>query len=573
VKNNNSIATLFFLAPLVACFVGTFVGVADAQLPAGWVMTTGTAHSHSQSAPLSSMTPCPAALGSSALEEAARTGKTPHSGVATGKNEPSGNFLSDPIVNFDGLHVGKLPAGDDCSLTGYASDTSGAVGFNYYVQMVNTAIVVYDKSGNVLAGPVGTRRFWRDQPDCGGDQIWSDSVVRFDRYANRWIIARPGKLPKGSDLCVAVSQTSDPTGAYDQYAFEVNNDVNRLANFFNDYPKISVFPDAYYATADPNKIFSGLGNTISAFERGAMLAGDPEPKFVTFFVPAPRDPSPRDPSKVTHSHMLAADLEGTRLPLTGTPEYIVQVQDSHLGFPADRLQVYEFHVDWDSPESSAFTPTQSLVPQPFNSNACHDGFFCIEQPDVHQRIDSLSYGYMMQRLTYRNFGPRQSLLFDHTVAADGDPAHDHAGIRWYELRMTTRGQTRSPWEIYQQGTYAPDANDRWLGSMAMDRMGNIALGFSVSGSSLHPSIHYTGRRPTDPLGTLPVGESSLIDGDGSQQSYTNFGDYSQMTIDPSDDCTFWYTGTYYPMTTNPNDWHTRIGSFRFTNCHGKDEPK
>jgi hypothetical protein len=304
-----------------------------------------------------------------------------------------------------------------------------------------------------------------------------------------------------------------------------------------------------------------------------MLAGDPEPQFVTFFVPAPRDPSPRNPSKVTHSHMLAADLEGTRLPLTGTPEYIVQVQDSHLGFPTDRLQVYEFHVDWDSPTSSTFTPTQSLVPQPFNSNACHDGFFCIEQPDVSQRIDSLSYGYMMQRLTYRNFGPRQSLLFDHTVAADGDPAQDHAGIRWYELRMTTRGQTRSPWEIYQQGTYAPDANDRWLGSIAMDRMGNIALGFSVSGSDVRPSLHCAGRRPTDPLGTLPLGELSLIDGDGSQHSYTNFGDYSQMTIDPSDDCTFWYTGTYYPETTTPNDWHTRIGSFRFTNCHGKDEPK
>ena len=177
---------------------------------------------------------------------------------------------------------------------------------------------------------------------------------------------------------------------------------------------------------------------------------------------------------------------------------------------------------------------------------------------------------MMQRLTYRNFGPRQMLLFNHTVAADGDPSQDHAGIRWYELRMTTRGRTHSPWEIYQQGTYAPDADSRWLGSIAMDRMGNIALGFSVSGTSVHPSIHYTGRRPTDPLGTLPLGEMSLIDGRGAQLDDTRYGDYSQMTIDPSDDCTFWYTGTYYPTTSPANDWHTRIGSFRFTNCHGSD---
>src|SRR5207244_2474450 len=322
---------------------------------------------------------------------------------------------------------------------------------------------VYDKSGNLLAGPVSCTTFWENQPDCG--QICgTDSVVRFDRYANRWVIGFPGWGLNGDGLCMAVSQTSDPTGPYDQYAFEVNSIANGLFGFFNDYPKISVFPDAYYATGDPNRIFTGLGNTISAFERAAMLAGNETPQSVTFFVPAPRSPF-----QVTHSHMLAADLDGTRLPPRDTPEYVVQVQDSNLGFPADRLQVYEFHVDWDAPTSSTLVPTQSLIPQPFNSNACEDGFFCIKQPRVTQRIDSLSYGYMMQRLTYRNFGPRQSLLFNHTVAADGDPSHDHAGIRWYELRMTTRGQTRSPWEIYQVGTYAPDADDRWLGSMAMDR--------------------------------------------------------------------------------------------------------
>src|SRR6266540_4449353 len=520
---------VFLVALFVAVPVATFVGVADAQLPPGSVKTVGTAHSHSVTRiPLSQMatctTPTPTPTATVGGIGPARPGP---------KSDPGQNPLSGPIVSFD-----------------------------YYVQTVNYAIIVYDKSGNVLAGPVSGTTFWENQPDLGGSYYWSDAVVRFDRYANRWVISRPGGTPYGQYLGIAVSQTSDPTGKYDQYAFEVNNTANQLSGFFNDYPKISVFSDAYYATADPNKIFSGLGNTISAFERGAMLAGNPEPQFVTFFVPAPAS----TPPQMTRSHMLAADLEGARLPPTDTPEYIVQVQDSHLGFPADRLQVYEFHVDWNSPTSSTLVPTTSLVPQPFNSNACHGEFFCIEQPGVAQRIDSLSYGYMMQRLTYRNFGPGQTLLFNHTVAADGDPSQDHAGIRWYELRMTTRDGTQSPWEIYQQGTYAPDASDRWLGSIAMDKAGNIALGFNVSGASVFPSIHYAGRRPNDPLGTLPLGELTLIDGDGAQLHDTRFGDYSQMTIDPSDDCTFWYTGTYYPTTSDPNDWHTRIGSFRFTNC-------
>src|SRR5262249_38689557 len=154
-------------------------------------------------------------------------------------------------------------------------------------------------------------------------------------------------LAHGQNLCLAVSQTGDPTGKYDQYAFEVNNTANGLSGFFNDYPKISVFSDAYYATADPDKIFSGRGNTISAFERAAMLAGEESPQFVTFFVPAPQHPS-----QTSHSHMLAADLDGKKLPPKGAPEYVVQVQDSNLGFPAGRLQVYEFHVDWNSPASS-----------------------------------------------------------------------------------------------------------------------------------------------------------------------------------------------------------------------------
>lgn len=541
----------FLVALLVALTFETFVGLARAQLPPGSIMTVGTANSHSVSIPLSQMTPCPGGPIGPALPRI--------------RTKSGNNPLSDPIVSFEGLHLGELHNGCSYFPMVAASDDSGAVGFDNYVQVVNGAIAVYDKSGNLLAGPISETTFWANQPDCAGIYTFGDAVVRFDRNANRWVVSSPGAGPFAQDLCMAVSRTSDPTGNYDQYAFGVNNIANGLFGFLNDYAKIAVFHDAYYAIGDPNKIFSGLGNTISALERAAMLTGNPAPQFVTFFVPAPRNLPPQ----ITHSHMLAADLDGWRLPPPDTPEYVVQVQDSHLGFPAGRLQVYEFHVDWNSPMSSTLVPTTSLVPQPFNSNACVDQT-CIKQPQGGALLDSLSYGYMMQRLTYRNFGPRQTLLLNHTVAADGDPSQSHAGIRWYELRMTTRGRTRSPWEIYQQGTYAPDANDRWLGSIAMDRMGNIALGFNVSGANVYPSIHYAGRQPTDPLGTLPLGEMSLIDGGGVQVHGFLFGDYSQMTIDPVDDCTFWYTGTYYPTTSTPYDWHTRIGSFRFSNCPGRD---
>jgi hypothetical protein len=539
----------FLVGLLLALAFETFVSLADAQLPPGSIMTVGTASSHSVTIPLSQMATCPTPTPTPTASPTA----------AERKSEPGGSFLSDPIVSFEGLNLGELHSGCSYFPNVAASDDSGAVGFDNYVQVVNGAIAVYDKSGNVLAGPISETTFWANQPDCAGIYTFGDAVVRFDRYANRWVISSPGAGPFAQDLCMAVSKTSDPTGRYDQYAFGVDNIANGLFGFLNDYAKPSVFSDAYYAIGDPNRIFTGIGNTISAFERAAMLAGNPMPQFVTYFVPAPRSPF-----QITHSHMLAADLDGRRLPPSHTPEYVVQVQDSNLGFPAGRLQVYEFHVDWNSPSSSTLIPTASLIPEPFNSNACTDQA-CIKQLGTTNRLDSLSYGYMMQRLTYRNFGTYQTLLFNHTVAADGDESHNHAGIRWYELRKPAGARTRGPWEIYQQGTYAPDANDRWLGSIAMDVNGNIALGFGVSGHDMYPSLHYAGRRPTDPLGTLPLGELSLIDGGGVQLHEFMFGDYSQMTIDPVDDCTFWYTGTYF-MTTTPYNWHTRIGSFRFVDC-------
>jgi hypothetical protein len=419
---------------ILALHLSLSVATASAQLPPA--MTVDVATSHSVSRPLREMATCPEAI--EAIESTFVLGAPLSARVTASVFAP---------IRFEGIDRVAISS-DSCNgipmmKPFITSDDSGAVGRFHYVQVVNSALAVYDKVGNRLAGPIATTTFWANQPDCGGNQVWSDSIVIYDRHADRWVISRP----RGPDLCLAVSQTSDPTGTYDQYDFKVNNETNGLAAYFNDYPKISSWTNSYFATANPNFLYCGLGNTISAFDRSAMLTGDPKPAFVTFFVPGPKpgdtmpgcDPAPPIP----RTHMLPADLDGETLPpapeaiatfLGGgeAPGYIVQVQDEHLGFPAGRLQVYEFHVDWADPSSATLTPTTSLTPQPFNSNVCGFGINipCIHQPNRF-RLDQIAQGAMMYRLSYRNFGDHQTLLFNHTVAADGNPNSEHAGIRWY----------------------------------------------------------------------------------------------------------------------------------------------
>jgi hypothetical protein len=182
---------------------------------------------------------------------------------------------------------------------------------------------------------------------------------------------------------------------------------------------------------------------------------------------------------------------------------------------------------------------------------------CISQPGTPTQLEALS-GRVMFRLPYRNFGTHETLVTNLTVDADGA---GRAGIRFVELRKTGAGT----WALQQEGTYSPDGDHRWMGSIAIDRAGNVALGYSVSSSSTFPGIRYVGRLATDPLGTLPQGETTLIAGGGSQTGSNRWGDYSAMSVDPVDDCTFWYTQQYY-ATTSSNGWRTRIGSFRFPSC-------
>src|SRR5207244_3440666 len=233
----------------------------------------------------------------------------------------------------------------------------------------------------------------------------------------------------------------------------------------------------------------------------------------------------------TYGGLLPADLTGTNLPPAGSPNYVLG-----LGATSSTLAFWKFHIDWTTPANSTFIGPTALAVASY-SEACGFSGTCIPQAGTTQRLDSLS-DRLMYRLAYRNFGDHESLVVNHSVTAGSS-----CGVRWYEIR--TPGTTPT---VFQQGTYAPDSNYRWMGSVAMDQAGNIALGFSVSSSTLNPQIHYTGRLATSPAGVMDQGEGTIINGTGSQtgSGLSRWGDYSSMTVDPSDDCTFWYTNEYIP---------------------------
>jgi len=423
-------------------------------------------------------------------------------------------------------------------------DTVGDVGPNHYVQMVNSSLQIFNKDGTTALGPVDSNTIWTD---LGGDCATTndgDPIVLHDQFADRWLVSQFSFSGTGLHECIAVSATADPTGSWHLYEFDYSS--------FPDYPKIGVWPDGYYVTYnmfDP-VTFDYEGVKICALDRNAMLAGDPATQQC------------RD--LATEWSMLPSDADGSTPPPLGSPNYILGEHWSDN----DKLTMYKFHVDWDTPANSALTGPIQIQVDPFTW-ACPEVSRgkCVPQPTTLQKLEVLG-GRLMHRLAYRSFGTHESLVANHTVAMDGDLGQTaQTGIGWYEIRQPNASQP----QVYQQGTTAdPDgATFRWMGSAAMDKQGNMALGYSVSNAtSTYPSIRFNGRKIWDPLNQLPQAESTIIAGAGIQEhSSGRWGDYSSMNIDPSDDCTFWYTNEYI-QTTSDADWQTRIASFTFPGCNG-----
>jgi hypothetical protein len=456
----------------------------------------------------------------------------------------SGPSAPSTQTNFEGVNNvnGVLPP-----------DTQGDIGPNHYVQMVNLSFAIWDKSGNKLYGPVDNNTLWQGFGGPCETTNDGDPIVLYDHLADRWMMSQFAlpNFPRGPFYqCIAVSQTPDPTGAWHRYEFTISDTK------LNDYPKFGVWPDGYYMSVNQfecNPVrcnWAGAG--VVAFERDQMLNGGAA-RMVYFDL---------ETVDSNLGGMLPADLDGP-VPPAGAPNPFVQVDDDTWGYSGqDQLQVWNFQVDWNNPTSSTFTFDHALPTAAFDANMCGYSRNCIQQPGG-TNVDAIS-DRLMFRLQYRNFGAHETMVVNHTVDVDGT---DHAGVRWYEMRNGGSG-----WGIFQQGTYAPDGDHRWMGSIAMNGAGDIALGYSVSSGSTYPSIRFTGRLAVDMPGDMTFEEGVIIAGSGYQEhSSGRWGDYSMMSVDPVDDCTFWYTQEYYAEVGNA-PWQTRIGSFKLSECGPVDNP-
>ena len=413
-------------------------------------------------------------------------------------------------------------------------DTSGAVGATQYVQWVNESFAVFDKlSGALVMGPTTGNTLWKGFGGGCETNNDGDPIVQYDKAANRWVMTQFSVSTTPYLQCVAISKTSDATGAYNRYAFSYGNG-------FNDYPKVGVWPDAYYITFN---IFTNgqtfAGSRLCAYDRTAMLSGAAATQQCFQLSTA-------------YGGVLPADLDGTNAPAAGAPAPFVN-------FGTNSLNLWRFHADFANPASSTLTGPIN-VPVAAFTPACGGGT-CIAQPGTSNQLDSLA-DRLMYRFAFRNDATRgEAAVVNHSVKVSGSKRSQVVGVRWYQLKNLTSGTPT----VIQQGTFAPDSTSRWMGSIAMDKVGNIAVGYSASSTAVYPSIRIASRSPTDPLGTMQA-ETTILAGTGSQTGNLHrWGDYSAMTIDPVDDCTFWYT-TEYLKSSGSFNWSTQIASFRLPGC-------
>ncbi len=461
--------------------------------------------------------------------------------VTAGPDQPDGALQATvgPAVNTtSGLNFAGVGNGDYGFTPNAAPpDTNGAVGATQYVQWVNESFAVFDKNtGAIVQAPRAGNTIWTGFGGNCEARNDGDPIVQYDKIAGRWVLTQ-FSVPSGGpyEQCVAVSTTSDATGTYNRYSF------NYGPTQFIDYPKLGVWPDAYYITYNIfNNGSTFAGAKACAWDRAAMVAGTAATQ-VCFQL------------SNAYGGLLPSDLDGAAGPPAGSPNYL-------LNFGSNSLNLWKFHVDFATPANSTLTGPINTAVSAFTA-ACNGGGACIQQPNTSNKLDSLA-DRLMYRLAYRNLAGVESLVVNHSVKAGGSRKSQVVGIRWYELRNPNGAGGPS---VFQQGTFSQDSTSRWMGSIAMDKVGNIALGYSASSSSVLPSIRYTGRLPTDAPGTMGS-ENIILKGGGSQTGNLHrWGDYSSMTVDPTNDCTFFYT-TEYLKASGSFNWSTRIVSFKFPSC-------
>lgn len=463
-----------------------------------------------------------------------------------------------PLADFDGISLA------DQGRNFSPPDPNGDIGYDpatgqrYYFQWINMAYKAWEVTHP--DAPVVV------VPATQGNALWQaalpgtpcainndgDPLVLFDEQAHRWFISQ-FSVSTPFHQCVAVSKTANPAGAWYVYDYPYRDG----ATYFNDYPHFGVWPDAaynaYYMTVHEFDAAGNayLGQSASAFDRARLLNGNSAAPLVTFAL------------GTSYLGMLPADLDGPP-PASGTPGFFFMTDAT-----AATLQIWDFKPDWGTPANSIFgvgaghMANDSLAIATYTDACTVSTCALVPQAGTAKRLDSLG-DRLMHRVAFRVLsGGLQTAVFNHTVDVDGSGGSNRTGIRWYEAR---RNPASGAWSINQQSTYAPGTTDyRWMGSIATDQAGNIALGYSASSSSMFPAIRYAGRLFTDALNQLPQAEVTLTVSAGAQTGSDRWGDYSMMGVDPQDGCTFWYTQEYNGATASL-PWKTRIGSFKFAGC-------
>ncbi|MDQ6623891.1 MAG: carboxypeptidase regulatory-like domain-containing protein [Verrucomicrobiota bacterium] len=502
------------------------------------------------------------------------SGKTPSIDSALPGKEKSGgiNLPGAPLITFDGL-----ADTDNVPLIGGTvapSDENLAVGPNDVVQTVNDGFRVWDKTGTPKIAPKLISKLFASLGGVCSNTDRGDPIVQHDRMADRWVISQFNFVSSTAapyHECIAVSKTSDPTGAY--YAY----DFITPGNEFPDYPHLGTWPDGYYMTVNQftnGASFNGVG--VYAFDRQKMLVGNPTAGFIYFNLNLTAHPE-------GIYAMQPSDMDGFQTPPAGDPNvfaYVISDEFESPPYDVDALRLFNFHADFINANNSTFTERSEspLAVSPFDPRypTANQGRRDIKQPapavNPTDSLDNIGY-HLMYRLQYRSLGGNEYLIGSTTVNVSGvDPsasiANYQAGIRYFQL---TKGSAAAPYTLYDNATFSPDAGNpatglnRWLPSAAIDGQGNLAVSYSTSSTTVFPSISYAGRdfNTTGALG----GEQTLFTGLASQMGSGNrWGDYQSLQVDPTDDCTFWTTNQYYATSSSFN-WKTRIGSFKFSTCN------
>ena len=510
------------------------------------------------------------------------------------------------MASFDGLGDGfEGPQGK--SWYRNPSDNSLAVGPDHIVQIVNSQMAIFTKKGSrfettgrVLYGPVNTNNVFKGFGDAGEINN-GDAVVRYDQLADRWLIVMPifRRLPprendpaaarsgepthlsqpavKGQPgeaeplyqpyrptpeeeaaadearnqrrkprpkskpqneggafaMCYAVSTGPDPLGSYYRYQF--------VRPLFPDYPRPAVWPDGYYVpTSTGDHVIQKHAYVV---ERAKMLKGEPATEQGVIIDGV--------------NFLNNADLDGKQLPPVGAPNIMmaaggVQLKDI---LEDDGIFVWKYHVDWEYPSQTRVEGPLKISVAPYRYLGGGQLTECVPQPGTEQRLDAQG-DKIMARLVYRRIGDHESIVAVHA----GSTTAGGGGVRWYEFRLDDKRNVT----LYQQGTYAPEGNYRWMASPAMDGKGNIGIGYSFGGPQDFVGQRFAGRLSGDPLGLLTLREVVLVEGEAAQTDSRRWEDYTQTAIDPSDDCTIWYVGDYFKK--GANNYSSRIGAFRMPGC-------